>query len=248
MTLIADIENFQKEINLCLDTTDYLHRLCDQIQEDSSDELTSFLQKLIETCEELDQQLSLIGNNLLCINYTWGNTPIKHYDQSNISGTIKLVEALNKITSADGENKILKSPRLVDGKSQKLKENLIAKGIPYTNGYQAHHIIPSNVADKSDLMLNVIEKAGFDIDCAENGFFLPANFIEGEPLPSHRGSHPRYSNYAEDVLKHEWDKLRESGLQDDKIALLNAIHDVINHLKDVIKTQGKQMQFTVNDL
>ncbi len=119
--------------------------------------------------------------------------------------------------------------------------------VPFQEGYQAHHIIPSSVADKSDLMLNAIEKAGFDIDCAENGIFLPEAVLGGDLLPSHRGNHPRYSNYVEDILKNEWDELKKYGLQDEKVALLSAINATTKRIKEVIETKGRQLHFTIND-
>jgi len=136
----------------------------------------------------------------------------------------------------------------VQNTSKKLKDNLIAKGERFRDGYQGHHVIPPSVADKSDLMLNAVEKAGFDIDCAENGIFLPDNILGDELLPSHRGNHPRYSNIAEDILKHKWDELKKYGVQDDKLALLSAINDTVKYLREVIETQGRQLRFKVNDV
>jgi hypothetical protein len=137
---------------------------------------------------------------------------------------------------------------LIEGNSATLKKNLIAKGIPYSEGYQAHHIIPSAVADKSDLILNAIEKANFDIDCADNGIFLPPNILGDDLLPAHRGSHPRYSNYVEDVLSHKWQELEKYELQNDKVALMSAVSDAINRLKELIRTQGNFLSPNVNDL
>lgn len=174
-------------------------------------------------------------------------TSSKTSSNPNLSGIIKLVNSLQQVTPHDEQTK-LKSKRLIEGKSQKLKDNLIAKGVPFRKGYQAHHIIPSSVADKSDLMLNAIEKASYDIDCAKNGIFLPDNVLGDELLPSHRGSHPRYSNYSEDILKHKWEELKEFSLQDDKVALLSAIDSTIKELKQIIAKQGQELRFTVNDL
>jgi hypothetical protein len=247
MTLKSDIDRFQKEINCCLETTEYLYQSCDRIQDCPPEELSLFFQQLQELCEELDRQLNQIGNNLLEINCKWGDAAIEHYRvtaKSNSSGIIKLVSSLQKLTPIDIQTNNLKSPRLIEGKSQKLKKNLVANGAEYIEGYQAHHIIPSSVADKSELMLNAIEKAGFDIDCADNGIFLPKDISDYELLPSHKGSHPNYSNYAEDVLNHKWDELKQSGLQNDNIALISGVNDTIKHLKEVIE----QMRSRINDL
>ena len=255
MTLSSDIDQFQRQINSCLETTEYLYRFCDQIQEAPVEELSYFFQQLQELCEELDQQLSQTGDNLLEINKNWGDAPVTHYspnsgvrNNSNLSGIIKFVDTISRTMPTDEQTKPLKSRRLIEGDSQKLKNNLIAKGIPFREGYQAHHIIPSSVADKSELMLNAAEKAGFDINCAENGIFLPDNVLGDELLPSHRGNHPRYSNIAKDILKLKWDELKRYGVQDDKVALLSAIKSTIKYLRKVIEIQGKQLSFKVNDL
>ena len=84
MTLSSDIEQFQRQINSCLETTEYLYRFCDQIQEADVEELSYFFQQLQELCEELDQQLSQTGDNLLEINQNWGNAAIKHYSPHSI--------------------------------------------------------------------------------------------------------------------------------------------------------------------
>ena len=187
---------------------------------------------------------------LLEINRKWGDTTLSHNKFSstqNLPSMASFVNAIEHLTPTNGQTKPLKLP-LIEGESRNLKDNLIAKGKPFRDGYQAHHIIPSSVADKSDLMLNAVEKAGFDIDCAENGIFLPDNILGDELLPSHRGSHPRYSNIAEDILKHKWDELKKYGLQDDKVALFSAIDDTVKYLREVIETQGRQLRFKVNDV
>jgi hypothetical protein len=251
MTLKTDVDQFQKDIDNCLETTEYLYQFCDQIQESSEDELSYFFLQLQGLCQELERQLSEASQYLLEINRKWGDTTlsqIKFSSTQNLSGIASLVNAIDQLTPINGQTQPLKSPHLIEGDSQKLKDNLIAKGEPFRDGYQAHHIIPSSVADKSDLMLNAVEKAGFDIDCAENGIFLPDNILGDELLPSHRGNHPRYSNIAEDILKHKWDELKKYGVQDDKVALLSAINDTVKYLREVIETQGRQLRFKVNDV
>ena len=81
-------------------------------------------------------------------------------------------------------NKTPKSPNLVDGNSTKLGNNLNFNTavIPGTSikypgergDYQAHHVIPVEVVNDSDLMLNAVHFAKFDIDSSANGIFLPS--------------------------------------------------------------------------
>ncbi len=97
------------------------------------EELGYFFQQLQELCEELDQQLSQTGDNLLEINRNWGNTTIKHYAHNSSSGMASLVNALAQRRETSEETKPLKSPRLIEGDSKKLKNNLIAKGVPWAH-------------------------------------------------------------------------------------------------------------------
>ena len=83
MTLSSDIEQFQRQINSCLEITEYLYRFCDQIQEADVEELSYFFRQLQELCEELDQQLSQTGDNLLEINHNWGDAAVTHYSPHN---------------------------------------------------------------------------------------------------------------------------------------------------------------------
>ncbi|MEH2443837.1 AHH domain-containing protein [Nostoc sp.] len=141
------------------------------------------------------------------------------------------------------------SPRLIIGDSTKLGKNLIFENsvIPGTSfkypgsrgDYQAHHLIPSAVANDSELMLNAVQYAKFDIDSAINGVFLPAGeskAIEvfektGVSLPIHLGSHADYSNRISQELRKEWD-LIPVGKKEDPVVLEIAINRVITLAKN----------------
>jgi hypothetical protein len=111
----------------------------------------------------------------------------------------------------------------IEAKSSKLRDNLgepTDNKIPstdtnYPDGkYQAHHIIPGECADKSDLVRAAIA-LGFDIDSAINGIYLPQDeetqsLIKNKgkekniELPLHSGYHKRYSGMIDNILENHW--------------------------------------------
>lgn len=108
----------------------------------------------------------------------------------------------------------------IEAKSSKLRRNLgipernkiLSTNINYPDGdYEAHHIIPGECASKSPLVKAAIQ-AGFDIDSAENGIYLPGTDgqktlieqIAGVNLPKHSGYHKIYSSMIDDILEIHW--------------------------------------------
>jgi hypothetical protein len=255
MPLADDIEGFRRNVAKAIEELEEVRAASDKLTECGVDEMHRHLIQLKDLCEQVSTEIKQSSDRLIEINARWGSEPLKSYSRQksqqsssiNFKGVVEFINALDKVSHSQEQNS-LKSPRLIDGNSKTLKKNLIAKGIPYSEGYQAHHIIPSAVADKSELVLNAIEKANFDIDCADNGIFLPPNMLGDDLLPAHKGSHPKYSNYAQDVLNHKWQELKKYELQNDNVALISAITDTINHLKEVIRTQGSFLSPNVNDL
>ncbi len=255
MPLADDIEEFRRNVAKAIEELEEVRDVSDKLTECTVDEMHRHLTQLQDLCEQASIEIKRASDQFIEINTRWGSEPLKSYSRQklqqsscvNVKAVVELFDTLDQISQSQ-EQKSLKSPRLIEGNSATLKKNLIAKGIPYLEGYQAHHIIPSAVADKSDLILNAIEKANFDIDCADNGIFLPPNVLGEDLLPAHRGSHPRYSNYVQDILSHKWQELEKYKLQNDKVALRSAITDTINHLKEVIRTQGSFLSPNVNDL
>ena len=64
--------------------------------------------------------------------------------------------------------------------------------------WQAHHVIPIEEYDH-EVIAYVREHAGWDINAAENGVWLPEQAqgpLKGK-LASHRGSHPAYTSSIE---------------------------------------------------
>lgn len=97
--------------------------------------------------------------------------------------------------------------------------------INYPDGkYQAHHIMPGECANKSDLVRTAIA-LGFDIDSAINGIYLPQDeetqsLIRNEAkknkentanieLPIHSGYHRRYSGMIDNILKNHWQDIND---------------------------------------
>ncbi|MFG3819483.1 S8 family serine peptidase [Limnothrix redekei] len=157
----------------------------------------------------------------------------------------RLVEPLE-----DAANETKKKIGLIVGNSTTLGRNLKFDEalIPGTSikypglrgDYQAHHLIPSAVADDSDLMLNAVQYAKFDIDAAVNGIFLPNEDwkaveilnLTGQSLPIHLGSHPVYSARITEDLNTKWDRLKAMGKTTDPAFLNAAVLEVIESAKN----------------
>jgi hypothetical protein len=240
MPLVYDIEEFRRNVAKAIEELEEVRSVSDKLTECTVDEIHCHLTQLQDLCEQVSIEIKRAAGQLMEINVKWGSGPLKIYSRHidkfasvNDEGVAKFLDALAQVSQSQ-EQKSLKTPRLVKGNSAKLKKNLIDKGVPYKEGYQAHHIIPSAVANNSDLVLNAIEKAGFDIDCAENGIFLPPNVLGEDLLPAHRGSHPKYSDFVQDILSQEWQDLKKSQLQNDEAELMRAIAQTIEYLRGAI--------------
>lgn len=87
------------------------------------------------------------------------------------------------------------------GKSSALGKNMFksmgVKGKHSWNGYQAQHIIPSEMAKHP-----VLQKIGMNLDDASNGIFLrtPGKSISAQTR--HRGYHKPYSDFVREKLDH----------------------------------------------
>lgn len=251
------IHQFRCEIDSAVDLLHEASSLSRQLSGCSVSELGRELERVSGLLEESDIKLKKASTQIQTGCEQWGDSSFSSSvsletrvsDPYHCPSAIELAMLIVQNEEPSGQVTDQQSLRLVEGDSTKLTDNLISAGISKPGrGYQAHHIIPSAVANKSELMLNAIVIAGFDIDCAENGIFLPPNIFNDDLLPPHRGNHPRYSNYAEDVLKHKWEELKDSSSQTNKVALMSAVSDTITHLKTIIKTQGEFLHRTINDL
>jgi len=113
-----------------------------------------------------------------------------------------------------------KSPRLIEGYSQKLGDELVKHfGTPPggRSKWQAHHILPTNVIEKKDYLLDLIWEGYIDVqfirESYKNGIFLPKNSQDSVTykLPRHAGSHFGYDHEVSQRLDTQYAKLKESG-------------------------------------
>lgn len=161
----------------------------------------------------------------------------------------KIDEGFDFIKGKLDELATSKSPKLIEGDSGKLGKNLNFETvfIPNTSinypgvkgDYQAHHIIPSEIANQSEFIINAAQFGKFDIDSSINGIFLPAseskalNLYEktGVALPIHLGSHPKYSSKISDILAKEWKELSRLGKTEDPDALMSSVKRITEEAK-----------------
>lgn len=94
--------------------------------------------------------------------------------------------------------KYVKPQRLaISGKLRTNLEKILGKA---PDNHQAHHIVPSNVVEKSPLHQEAIKKGLYDVDRVKNGKFLAEtdeDFVSdisglSSNYPTHFGSHPNY--------------------------------------------------------
>ena len=86
-----------------------------------------------------------------------------------------------------------------------------------------HHIIPLEVCKHSKLV----------IKAKQMGIFNENSNINKRPVPLyfHKGSHPEYSNLAEDVLEDRWLALVEADMEEDRAKVEEALHEMIYFLE-----------------
>jgi hypothetical protein len=98
----------------------------------------------------------------------------------------------------------LLSPSLLAFTPGALGDRMETAGVMLPKGFQAHHLIPDEVA-RTHPLAQAARSRGvppWDIDSADNGIALPGSpeLATGTGLPVHRGSHRNYTEYARDVL------------------------------------------------
>jgi hypothetical protein len=85
------------------------------------------------------------------------------------------------------------------GSSTTLGKNMLAAmGLPGSHGwsgYQAHHIIPKELA-----IHPALQKINYDIDSMANGIFLRRTDSGISPMARHLGSHSGYTEAVENAL------------------------------------------------
>jgi hypothetical protein len=114
--------------------------------------------------------------------------------------------------------------------------------------HEAHHLIPDAVARDDPLTQMARERGIWDIDRKPNGISLPSNAegLAGTPdLPLHSGSHPRWNDRAQTILKDaRTDLIAEYGdisaVPDDVLA--ETLESVENQLRSDITTIGDKLK------
>jgi hypothetical protein len=100
----------------------------------------------------------------------------------------------------------------------------------------AHHIVPLEICRTSKLILKAKKCGFFD----ENGN------VNRRPLPLyfHKGSHPKYSRIAEDLLEERWDDL----IEEDCSAVQEVLMEIIDFLGDTINKMLANGFCKINDV
>ncbi|MEC0764914.1 T7SS effector LXG polymorphic toxin [Bacillus haynesii] len=132
-----------------------------------------------------------------------GKLPYNAIEGSNFKDElirrIKEVSTLNRV--GIGEARIIpgKTGVVTGGNSSKLGKNMMEKmGLKRStkwSGYQAQHIIPSEMANHP-----VIKKIGMNFDDASNGIFLRIPDKDISAISRHRGYHSVYNEVVERAL------------------------------------------------
>ena len=111
------------------------------------------------------------------------------------------------------------------GNSSKLGKNMMESMGQKRNtkwtGYQAQHIIPSEMTDHP-----VLQKIGMDLDDASNGIFLPYPSDNVSTLTTHSGYHSTYNEFVKEQLD-ALDISQSSG------TLQQQVSDLQNNLKSL---------------
>ncbi|WP_341736526.1 AHH domain-containing protein [Microcoleus sp. CAWBG640] len=94
-------------------------------------------------------------------------------------------------------------------------------------GFVAHHVIPINVWEHSNLTLRA-KRPPCNVD--ENN---PINRLL-VPVYFHKGNHPTYSDDVMYILEKEWSYLVIDGEENDCEAIMQVLNQVIDYLKDTI--------------
>jgi hypothetical protein len=118
-----------------------------------------------------------------------------------------------------------------------LRNNLSRTGTLLDN-QQAHHIIPCALEGEP-----LVQKAGFDINSANNGIGLPnsAELSLSDNLPQHFGDHPDYTRAVARMLANATDALGETYGNFANVpsnVAMQTLMDIISTLRDTITNAG----------
>ena len=116
-------------------------------------------------------------------------------------------------------------------------------GIPLPIGFQAHHLIPDEVARTHPLAQAARARGAppWDIDNADNGVALPGSpeKVGATGLPVHRGSHRGYTEHAKDILDGQITALAQEYRSLDKVPP--------EVLTQVMRAEGQLRHVVLND-
>ena len=102
-----------------------------------------------------------------------------------------------------------------------LSNHMERAGVPLPPGFQAHHLIPDEVA-RTHPLAQAARSRGvppWDVDGESNGLALPGSLekVGASGLPVHRGSHRGYTEHAKDVLDGQLTTLAQEHGSVDKV-------------------------------
>ena len=109
--------------------------------------------------------------------------------------------------------------------------------------HQAHHVVPSNVAEKSILHQEAIKRGLYDVDRPSNGKFLAEtdeDFVPiSEPYPTHFGSHPKYddaiNSAIDDILINN--RINKNAISElDDVTIQNLVDEIEDASLDILES------------
>ncbi|MCT7973080.1 AHH domain-containing protein [Laspinema olomoucense] len=158
----------------------------------------------------------------------------KHSGRKKITLNITLEQLMSILMVVQSnKDKLSKEELKIRETIERKKTNLIIKD------YQSHHVIPIDVCKKSQLVITA-KKFGFDHDGPPNRLYLPITF--------HNGSHPKYSNFVEDILEEEWPDLERYNLHNNSEIVIDKTHEIIAHLKNELRKKSQEGICTINEM
>ncbi len=153
----------------------------------------------------------------------------------------KMVEEIQEIINVDFKLAKFEKERSKLRENIKQQTYLLHPNLPFRYSdlqfsgvkWEAHHIIPIDVAKRSPLIRKAIGLGLLDLNNEKNGIILPNSDIKdkckdlGLYLATHKGSHPAYSHSLEDYLKDQWETLTKKAT-DDREKIKQAVEQVID--------------------
>jgi hypothetical protein len=187
-----------------------------------------------------------------------GTAARKEFDQAYRVGKNNVIYRLNAQdghtalrVDADGNIQEVVGRRAVDRLSDatQMRNNYVAKHGAIPKEHQLHHLIPDAVVRDHKLAKLARERAGYNLDSADNLVALP---YTGDALKNaqvkivHLGSHSKWSEHAEEVLEDELKKLKQKLGTDDLSKVPDA--KLIPALKKAMQNAEKRLEADLKDI